>query len=133
MKTTKMNRWMLVAAWALASVCSTNAAEPTKVTNMEMENDRLSAKVVYLQDGGLLRPEFRFEFRYDEAGRIAEKKGLKWNGTEWANYYCMTVTYVTTEAHVNYAMWNKEKRSFVPVQDYVYTSSAEAGAYLLSD
>lgn len=111
----------MAAVFAVASVWTVNASNPEKVTNVEMDNDRISAKVVYEQDGTFLTPEYRFEFQYNEAGQIAEKKGMKWDGTRWTNYYCMTVTYTDTEAHVDYALWNKDKKTFVPVQTYVYT------------
>lgn len=121
MKTTMITRVMMAALFAVASVWTVNASNPEKVTNVEMDNDRISAKVVYEQDGTFLTPEYRFEFQYNEAGQIREKKGMKWDGTRWTNYYCMTVTYTDTEAHVDYALWNKDKKTFVPVQTYVYT------------
>lgn len=121
MKTTMITRVMMAAVLAMASVWTVNASNPEKVTNVEMDNDRISAKVVYEQDGTFLTPEYRFEFQYNEAGQITEKKGMKWDGTRWANYYCMTVTYTDTEAHVDYALWNKDKKMYVPVQKYVYT------------
>lgn len=121
MKTTMITRVMMAALFAVASVWTVNASNPEKVTNVEMDNDRISAKVVYEQDGTFLTPEYRFEFQYNEAGQIREKKGMKWDGTQWTNYYCMTVTYTDTEAHVDYALWNKDKKTFVPVQTYVYT------------
>ena len=120
MKTTMITRVMMAALFAVASVWTVNASNPEKVTNVEMDNDRISAKVVYEQDGTFLTPEYRFEFQYNEAGQIREKKGMKWDGTRWTNYYCMTVTYTDTEAHVDYALWNKDKKTFVPVQTYVY-------------
>lgn len=35
---------------------------------------------------------------------------MKWNGTDWINYYCMEVTYTDTEAHIDYSLWNKNKK-----------------------
>ena len=55
-------------------------------------------------------PEYRFEFRYNDKGQIIEKKSMKWNGTDWINYYCMEVTYTDTEAHIDYSLWNKNKK-----------------------
>lgn len=53
---------------------------------------------------------------------------MKWNGTDWINYYCMEVTYTDTEAHIDYSLWNKNKKAFVPTQKYVYTLD-EAGKF----
>lgn len=129
MKTTMITKVMMAVVFAMASVMTVNAAEPTKITNVEMENDQVAAKVVYEQDGNFLTPEYRFEFKYNDKGQIIEKKGLKWNGTGWTNYYCMTVTYTDTEAHIDYSLWNKTKKAFIPTQKYVYTLD-EAGNFL---
>lgn len=104
MKTTMITTAMMTVVFAIASVLTVNAAEPTKITNVEMDNDRVSAKVIYEQDGNFLTPEYRFEFKYNDKGQIAEKKSMKWNGSSWTNYYCMTVTYTDTEAHIDYSL-----------------------------
>lgn len=114
---------------ASTSVLTLNAVEPVKITNEEVENGRVSAKVVYEQEGTFLTPEYRFEFRYNDKGQIIEKKSMKWNGTTWINYYCMEVTYTDTEAHIDYSLWNKNKKAFIPTQKYVYTLD-EAGKFL---
>lgn len=130
MKTTMIISKALVAVvFALANVWTVNAAEPVKITNEEVENGRVSAKVVYEQDGTFLTPEYRFEFKYNEEGQIVEKKSLKWNGTGWTNYYRMEVSYTNTEAHIDYSLWNKDKKQFILTQKYVYTLD-EAGKFL---
>lgn len=129
MKTTMITKAMMAVLFAIASVLTMNAAEPVKITNVEMENDLISAKVVYEQDGNFLTPEYRFEFKYNDKGQITEKKSLKWDGSKWTNYYCMEVTYTDTEALIDYSLWNKDKKEFVSTQKYVYTLD-EAGKFL---
>ena len=129
MKTTMITKAMMAVLFAMASVWTMNAAEPAKITNEEVENGRVSAKVVYEQDGTFLTPEYRFEFKYNDKGQIVEKKGLKWNGTSWANYYCMKATYTDTEVYIDYSLWNTDQKVFVPTQKYVYTLD-EAGKFL---
>ena len=109
MKTTMLTKAMMAVLFAMTSVLTLNAAKPVKITNEEVENGRVSAKVVYEQEGTFLTPEYRFEFRYNDKGQIIEKKSMKWNGTDWINYYCMEVTYTDTEAHIDYSLWNKNK------------------------
>ena len=106
MKTTMLTKAMMAVLFAMTSVLTLNAAKPVKITNEEVENGRVSAKVVYEQEGTFLTPEYRFEFRYNDKGQIIEKKSMKWNGTDWINYYCMEVTYTDTEAHIDYSLWN---------------------------
>lgn len=129
MKTTMITKAMMAVVFAMATVFTTNAVEPTKFTNVEMDNDRVSAKVVYEKDGQYLTPEFRFEYQYGADNRVIEKKALKWNGTKWMNYYCISVTYSETEAHMQYAIWDKKARAFRPTEKYVYQLD-EAGKFL---
>ncbi len=35
--------------------------------------------------------------------------------------YRMEVNYTDTEAHIDYSLWNKNKKAFIPTQKYVYT------------
>ena len=141
MKTTMLTKAMMAVLFAMTSVLTLNAAKPVKITNEEVENGRVSAKVVYEQEGTFLTPEYRFEFRYNDKGQIIEKKSMKWNGTDWINYYCMEVTYTDTEAHIDYSLGKRtlaadrrkknsiNKKAFVPTQKYVYTLD-EAGKFL---
>ena len=56
MKTTMITKAMMAVLFAMTSVLTLNAVEPVKITNEEVENGRVSAKVVYEQEGtSLLR------------------------------------------------------------------------------
>ena len=86
MRTTGFSKVMIAIVFAMASVLTMNAAGPEKVTNVEMDNGRISAKVVYQQKGNYLTPDFRFEYAYNDKNQIIEKKALKWDGSKWMNY-----------------------------------------------
>ena len=129
MKTTGFFKVMMVIVFVMASVLTMNAAESEKITNVEMDNGRISAKVVYQQEGNYLTPDFRFEYAYNDKNQIIEKKALKWDGSKWMNYYCITVTYTDAEAHIQYSMWDKKSRHFQPTEKYVY-GLEEAGKFL---
>ena len=60
MKTTMLTKAMMAVLFAMTSVLTLNAVEPVKITNEEVENGRVSAKVVYEQEGTFLTPEYRF-------------------------------------------------------------------------
>ena len=47
MKTTMLTKAMMAVLFAMTSVLTLNAAKPVKITNEEVENGRVSAKVVY--------------------------------------------------------------------------------------
>lgn len=118
MKTANLCKVMMAVVFAMASVLTMNAAEPTKVTNVEMSNGKVTARVVYLQDGQYLTPSFRFEFIYDGQSRITEKKVLKWDDSMWVNYYCITATYEPSEAHLLYSIWDEKAHEFRPTEKY---------------
>ena len=128
MRTTGFSKVMIAIVFAMASVLTMNAAGPEKVTNVEMDNGRISAKVVYQQKGNYLTPDFRFEYAYNDKNQIIEKKALKWDGSKWMNYYCITVTYMNAEAHIQYFMWDKKSQHFQPTEKYVY-GLEEAGRF----
>lgn len=44
MKTTMITKAMMAVLFAMASVWTVNAAEPTKITNEEVENGRVSVR-----------------------------------------------------------------------------------------
>ena len=54
MKTTMITKAMMAVLFAMTSVLTLNAVEPVKITNEEVENGRVSAKVVYEQEGTFL-------------------------------------------------------------------------------
>ena len=62
MRTTGFSKVMIAIVFAMASVLTMNAAGPGKVTNVEMDNGRISAKVVYQQKGNYLTPDFPVVF-----------------------------------------------------------------------
>lgn len=70
-----------------------------------------------------------FEYAYNDKNQIIEKKALKWDGSKWMNYYCITVTYMNAEAHIQYFMWDKKSQHFQPTEKYVY-GLEEAGRFL---
>ena len=63
MKTTMLTKAMMAVLFAMTSVLTLNAAKPVKITNEEVENGRVSAKVVYEQEGTFLTPEHGYRPR----------------------------------------------------------------------
>lgn len=129
MKTTIITRALMVATFAIVSVFTANAVEPTKFWNLEMDNNQVAAKVVYDKDGQYLTPAFRFEYKYGTDHRVIEKKALKWDGTQWRNYYFISVAYSESEACMQYSIWDKKARAFRPAEKYVFQLD-EAGKFL---
>ncbi|WP_455640049.1 DUF3836 domain-containing protein [Parabacteroides sp.] len=99
-------------------VCSLamSAASPKNyLYDTKEENGKIVSKVIFLQEEGLLNKQVKYEFTYNEAGKVAEKKAYRWNAGKdsWDPYYLITYQYnedgnITTV----YGMWNKKKKDF---------------------
>ena len=99
-------------------VCSLamSAASPRNyLYDTKEENGKIVSKVVFLQEEGLLNKQVKYEFTYNENGRVAEKKAYRWNKTQetWDPYYLISYQYnedgnITSE----YGMWDKKKKDY---------------------
>lgn len=100
-------------------VCSLamSAASPRNyLYDTKEENGKIVSKVVFLQEEGLLNKQVKYEFAYNEAGKVAEKKAYRWNSSKetWDPYYLITYQYNGENGEINtvYGMWNKKKKDF---------------------
>lgn len=122
-----------IFAILLAFVCSVGlyATSPRNyLYDTKEENGKIISKVVFLQEDGLLNKQVKYEFTYNEAGKVAEKKAYRWNKStdEWEPYYLISYQYDTEDGtiHSDYGMWNKKKKDFslnaqhmlIPVSGY---------------
>ena len=102
---------MFVCSLAISASSPRNYIYDTKE-----ENGKVISKVIFLQEEGLLNKEVKYEFAYNEAGKVTEKKAFRWNkkSEEWEPFYLTTYTYNAdnSEIHSVYAMWNKVKSDF---------------------
>ncbi|MBC8619816.1 MULTISPECIES: DUF3836 domain-containing protein [Parabacteroides] len=99
-------------------VCSLamSAASPRNyLYDTKEENGKIVSKVVFLQEEGLLNKQVKYEFTYNDNGRVAEKKAYRWNKTKetWDPYYLISYQYnedgnITSE----YGMWDKKKKDY---------------------
>ena len=98
-------------------VCSLamSAASPRNyLYDTKEENGKIVSKVIFLQEEGLLNKQVKYEFAYNDNGKVAEKKAYRWNQAKetWDPYYLITYQYnedgnITSE----YGMWDKKKFS----------------------
>lgn len=92
------------------------------------ENGKIISKVVFLQENGLLNKQVRYEFQYNENGKVSEKKAFRWDRTndEWVPFYQITYQYDdrSGEIKTNYGMWDKKKKNFsLNVQNMIIPST----------
>lgn len=108
---------------AFAFICNIaiNAASPRQyLYDTKEENGKIVSKVVFLNENGLLNKEVKYEFTYNDTGKVATKKAYRWNNSsqKWDPYYETTYTYnpETGEISTVYGMWDKKTKSFTANQ-----------------
>lgn len=84
------------------------------VYDTKMDGDKIVSKVVYIEEGGLLKKEIKYDFTYDEKGDVIEKIACRWDGSknEWSNLYRVTYQHETDGIHSNYCMWCKKSKTY---------------------
>lgn len=100
-------------------ICSLamSAASPRNyLYDTKEENGKIVSKVIFLQEEGLLNKQVKYEFTYNDNGKVAEKKAYRWNQSKetWDPYYLISYQYNEETGEINsvYGMWNKKKKDF---------------------
>lgn len=131
MKTKALNAGILTIILVFMCSLSIQAASPRNyLYDTKEENGKIVSKVIFLQEEGLLNKQVKYEFVYNETGKVAEKKAYRWNSNreQWDPYYLISYQYDDTSAniHSNYGMWDSKKKDYslnvqtilVPVSSY---------------
>ena len=117
MKTSILSKSILVLAVMFLCNLAMSAASPREyMYDTKEENGKVISKVIFLNDNGLLSKEFKYEFSYNENGKVSEKTAYRWNESKetWVPYYQTIYTYnvETGEINTTYGMWNQKKKDF---------------------
>lgn len=107
-----------ILSFVVLFICSLamSAASPRNyLYDTKEENGKIVSKVIFLQEEGLLNKQVKYEFAYNDNGKVAEKKAYRWNQAKetWDPYYLITYQYnedgnITSE----YGMWDKKKKDY---------------------
>ena len=117
MKTTILRKSIFALVIMFACGLFASAASPRNYLYDTKEVDgKIVSKVVFLNEEGLLNKEVKYEFSYNETGKVSEKKAYRWNKAtgEWDPYYWISYQYKqeTVEISSDYGMWDKKKKDF---------------------
>lgn len=99
-------------------ICSLSlqAASPKNyLYDTKEENGKIISKVIFLQEDGLLNKQVKYEFAYNEIGKVSEKKAYRWNKStdEWEPYYLISYQYEDDgNIRTQYGMWDRKKKDF---------------------
>ena len=117
MKASILSKSILVLAVMFLCNLAMSAASPREyMYDTKEENGKVISKVIFLNDNGLLSKEFKYEFSYNENGKVSEKTAYRWTESKetWVPYYQTIYTYnvETGEINTTYGMWNQKKKDF---------------------
>ena len=77
--------------------------------NADIENGTVKSMYVYDTSNESIANKLRYEFSYDNEGRLTEKKAYKWNALqrECRPYYRLQFDYTCVGYEVAYSKWDK--------------------------
>lgn len=112
-------------------VCSIaiNAASPKNyMYDTKEENGKVVSKTIFTNENGLLNKQVKYDFTYNEDGKVAAKKACKWNkATEaWEPFFLISYEYdnETGDIHTTYGMWDKKKKDYsLNIQEMISPAS----------
>lgn len=116
MKTSVFGKSVLAFVFVIISSFTMSwASSRDYLYDTKEENGKIISKEIFLKDGNYLNKQVRYEFKYNEAGQVMEKKAYRWNSAKnaWDNYYLITYSYDGSgDIQANYGMWNAKKKDF---------------------
>ena len=78
MKTSVWGKSILALVFTFMCSLAISAASPKDyLYDTKEENGKIISKVVFLQENGLLNKQVRYEFQYNENGKVSEKKAFR--------------------------------------------------------
>lgn len=89
--------------------------------------NQVTTETVYKKNGNYLEHHLKYDFAYDEQGRVIRKEAFRWNDIEEAyeRYYCLTYRYDDQQGvSAEYALWDRQKGD--------YSANREKAVYNLS-
>ena len=116
MKTSILSKGILALAFAFICSLAVSAVAPKDyMYDTKEENGKVISKVIYLQEAGMLNKQVRYEFQYNNEGKVSQKVAYRWNGAkdEWVPFYQIQYQYAADgQISTHYAMWDAKKKSY---------------------
>lgn len=131
-----MKALVLSVVFALTSVV--NAVSGNNVNdfayNSEKQENGVETKMVYkVKEGKYLEQHLKYNYTYDNKGRVSAKEVLKWNqdNLRYEKQYCLNFNYTDDEVTVKYTAWNSKDSAYTDVKaKTVYQMNGESMNYM---
>jgi hypothetical protein len=101
---------MFVCSLTLSAVAPKDYMYDTKE-----ENGKIVSKTIFVQKNGLLDKQLKYDFAYNESGKVTEKKACRWNSSldTWEPFYLISYQYAEDGGiQSEYSMWNKKTKDY---------------------
>lgn len=117
MKALVMTAMFIVTSSLTAVLAGTDNGKNKFAYNERInEQQQMTEQTVYTVtgDGRYLKNHLKYEYTYDEEGRVSLKEVLRWNEVEQAfeRHYCIRFGYDGGDVRMELALWNKEKQAY---------------------
>lgn len=103
--------------------------------NTETSEGRVETKTVFkVENNKFLHRHLKYNYIYDNSGRISQKEVLKWNETtqSFEKHHSLNFFY-TDDVTVEYALWNEQSNSYTDIkQKAVYQQTDSSALRYLS-
>lgn len=118
MKTTLLKAVVCVTLVLIGSLNVDLKAQDKFFTNDVVTDGVVTSKMIYRHNGSLYN-HMKYDFSYDEQGRVTEKEAFKWNSakSEWMPYYKINLSYADDQVVMDYAKWNERKKVYDEAQE----------------
>lgn len=105
---------MIFAATSMVNAVAGNPESKYAYNHVTGEDGRVKSEMVYKADGKYLEHHLKYDYAYDEAGRLVKKEAFKWNEIDGAyeRYYCLTYGYDAEGVALEYALWNEKEGGY---------------------
>ena len=128
----------LVLSVIIAMTSVVNAVSGNRVNNFayntEVNGKRVETQTVYkVENDKYLHNHLKYNYLYDNEGRVSKKEVLKWNEiTEgFEKQYCLNFDYSGEEVSIQYATWNKVDKAYSNIKEKtVYQSNDSSLRYI---
>jgi len=115
----------------LLMICSFDAtavSDKNYIHDTKMENNKIVSKVIYMEMNGYLAKRFKYEFSYNDEGKVSGKEGFRWDSkrNSWEPCYKIKYEYNKGEnkIRVDCVTWNKKDKAYT-VNQQTQTMSME--------
>ena len=129
MKTLSFKSFLFSLVMVMNCAFVSAQGENNFIYDTKYENDVMVSKTVFEKnnDTNELDPKTKYEYKYDEKGRIAEKIAYRWNSQsgKWMNNFQMICVYDDNNGSVSieFAQWDKKTKKYdLNAQTQIYTT-----------